>query len=285
MPTLARCISGPVLRDIATKGHSDFMREAFAVSGFARMAGDDMSVLDALLLVFDLLRTDYRCDYVYRNAITNKVYLGRHSPATTTLLSELRVWRSKADLAMFNGTSIAYEIKTELDNLDRLASQLDDYSSVFDRIFVVTSEAQVGVVLERVPDHVGVLALTPNLSLATARDASANVDHVLTESIVDALRKDEMLAVTRLVTGSVPEATSVTLSSACKRALEAFPPKAVHDAMVKVLKRRQRLTRQDFENVRPELVTAYLDSGVKPDHWSELTARLTNTLVGHLITG
>lgn len=282
LPTLARCIGGPVLREIA-RGRIEVLREAFDETGFARVVDDRIALLDALVLIFDFMRRDYRCDYVYRTAITNKIYLGRHSPTTTTLLSELRVWRSKADLAMFNGTSIAYEIKTELDNLDRLSSQLDDYSSVFDRIFVVTSEGQAGAVGASVPDHVGVLVLTSGLRLATVRDALSNADHVRPGSIVDALRRDEIIAVTRLVTGSVPATTTVTLADVCRTALEAEQPRAVHDAMVTVLKKRRRLTRRDFGGVRPELVTAYLDTGLRADQWPALTSRLTDLTVGDVM--
>ena len=37
-----------------------------------------------------------------------------------------------------NGKAVVYEIKTELDNLERLESQISDYYKAFDHVAVVT---------------------------------------------------------------------------------------------------------------------------------------------------
>ena len=39
---------------------------------------------------------------------------------------ELPVGSSRADLCKINGTSVAYEIKTDLDNFNRLEKQIED---------------------------------------------------------------------------------------------------------------------------------------------------------------
>lgn len=273
-----------MLRELGTTGRSEVIREAFLVTGFAELTGHGRTLLESLVTLFGILRTHYRCDYIYRTALTNNLYLGRHSPASSVLLFELRVWRSKADVAIFNGTSVAYEIKSELDNLDRLASQVEDYSSVFDRIFVVTNEDREQAVRAVVPEHVGILVLTPRCSLKTARAAESNADRVRPGSIIDALRKDEFTAVTRLVTGAVPMATSVNLADVCREAVEAHAPRVVHDAMVRVVKKRRRVSREHFAGVRPELVAGYLESGLKPESWPSLTSALTSTTIGHLIS-
>lgn len=284
LPALGKCLSGPVLRNLALTGRSEYLAGALVETGFANAIGLSSTVGDALRAIFDLLRNAYRCDYVYRAAITNKLFLGRHSPATTTLLSELRVWRSKADLAMFNGTSIAYEIKTELDNVDRLDSQLRDYSSMFDRIFVVTHDDRLASIRPVIPPHVGILVLGRSLSFRVEREALSNADRVHPRTIADALRRDEVLEVTRRVTGSVPSATRVALIDACTSALASCSPREVHDAMVAVLKRRICMTREDVSGVAPELVSAYMETGLRPDTWQVITERLTQRTLGDVIT-
>ena len=66
--------------------------------------------------------------------------LGVHSPRTTTALTEVPIGKSKADFILINGKAIVYEIKTELDNFDRLDGQMEDYYKAFSRMVVVTSE-------------------------------------------------------------------------------------------------------------------------------------------------
>ena len=41
---------------------------------------------------------------------------------------------------LINGKAVVYEIKTELDNLERFGSQIDDYYKAFDHVAVVTYE-------------------------------------------------------------------------------------------------------------------------------------------------
>lgn len=52
---------------------------------------------------------------------------------------ELPIGSSRADLCKVNGSSIAYEIKTDLDTLVRLNKQLNDYLDIFEKVFVICS--------------------------------------------------------------------------------------------------------------------------------------------------
>lgn len=45
------------------------------------------------------------------------------------MIPEFNVGASKADLAVFNGTSTVYEIKSEIDSTERLKSQMGDYEN------------------------------------------------------------------------------------------------------------------------------------------------------------
>ena len=86
------------------------------------------------------LKNNYRNEYFYKNTLLNKLLLGVHSVNTTTALTEMAIAKSKADFVLINGKAVVYEIKTELDNLERLGSQIDDYYKAFDHVAVVTYE-------------------------------------------------------------------------------------------------------------------------------------------------
>lgn len=55
------------------------------------------------------------------------------------VIFELPIGNSRADLCKINGSSTAYEIKTDLDNLIRLNKQLNDYLDIFEKVFVICS--------------------------------------------------------------------------------------------------------------------------------------------------
>ncbi len=77
-----------------------------------------------------------------------------HSVNTTTALTEVAIAKSKSDFVLINGKAVVYEIKTELDNLERLSSQVDDYYKAFDHVAVVTYEKNLQKQLQKVLDSI-----------------------------------------------------------------------------------------------------------------------------------
>lgn len=60
----------------------------------------------------------------HMNTLLNKLLVGKHSVNTTTALAQVRIDQHIADFVMINGEGKLYEIKSELDNFDRLYDQL-----------------------------------------------------------------------------------------------------------------------------------------------------------------
>lgn len=74
-----------------------------------------------------------------------------------TSFFELNLGDSRLDIGRINGKSHAYEIKTELDNLEKLAKQLNDYLSTFEYIYVVIHPKHLKRVINIIPDNCGVI--------------------------------------------------------------------------------------------------------------------------------
>jgi hypothetical protein len=192
-------------------------------------------VFDALYLA---MQRHYRCEYLFKNAIASKIVLGRHSMRTASLLTELRADERKADIVVLNGTSSVYEVKTKLDNLDRLADQLAAYRNLFDRIYVVTDTGCEAKILDAVAADIGVVVLTGRYTLRTVRESSRHADEVSPGSIFDTLRVAEYTEILRDEFGGVPDVPNGVRYVECKRQFMKIPPQRAHDAMVRVLKRR-----------------------------------------------
>lgn len=75
------------------------------------------------------------------------------------LINELhfRDGKRRADLVEVNGCLNVYEIKSDLDNLDRLADQLADYKNSFDTITVVATFKHIHALKTLCPRHIGLL--------------------------------------------------------------------------------------------------------------------------------
>lgn len=89
--------------------------------------------------IYHSLGEDNRNEYYYMNTLLNKLLVGIHSVHTTTALSQLHIGQHIADFVMLNGEGKVYEIKSDLDNFDRLHDQIQDYFSAFSKVSVLAS--------------------------------------------------------------------------------------------------------------------------------------------------
>lgn len=144
-------------------------------------------------LAWKELRKLYRSEYVYKNEVASRIVFGRHRPTTAAFQLEMPVGRSIVDLAVYNGTSTAYEIKTEFDSARRLETQTLDYLKAFEMVFIVAHPDYAPNYANVVRAEVGVLALRKNGSLSVFKPATVNRDRLDLQTIFRCLRREEYL--------------------------------------------------------------------------------------------
>src|SRR5690606_10538445 len=79
-----------------------------------------------LQYIYSELSKFYRNEYLYKNSFINEILLNQYGLNDTIVLNEFRVGNSIADIVLFNGSSKAFEIKSELDSNRRLQGQIAD---------------------------------------------------------------------------------------------------------------------------------------------------------------
>lgn len=270
---LSRLFTGGVLKQIADCPTNEVVGKVVAL---ADLPHGDIRLADVFDMIFDQLCRSYRSEYVYKNAIANKIILGRHSLHSATFLAEFRVNQSKADAVVLNGTSTVYEIKSEFDDLSRLPSQLADYAKVFDHICVVTHEGGVAAVEKAVPAYVGIFTLTREFTLRRYREPLSNKHNAVSEIIFSSLRRKEYLAILAELKGFLPNVPSTMLYQTCLEEFQKIDPADAHDAMVRIL--RGRSVAQDFLSFISALPTslksAGLASNLSKKQWSSVLTKL-----------
>ena len=116
----------------------------------------------------------YRSEYIYKNTLITDL-LRKYGTKDSIFINEFRVGNSVADMVLFNGTSKAFEIKTELDSDKRLNTQLSDYSKIFRESYIVIHESMLNKY--KIADTVGVISLSVEkrkLKLTEIRKAVEN---------------------------------------------------------------------------------------------------------------
>ncbi|RVT65303.1 sce7726 family protein [Niallia taxi] len=162
---------------------------------------------------YEILSKGYRNEFFFKNTLFNKLVLGKYSLRTTSAFSEVNVGKSKADFVLINhNIGKVYEIKTDLDNLDRLAYQLEDYSKAFSEVYVVTSEKNYYPVYKVVKEsnpEVGIIVLTDKVSLSVRKEAIQNDCKLEHEILFKLLRKKEYEQILLLKFGRLPDVKPV----------------------------------------------------------------------------
>ncbi|MCD4679211.1 MAG: sce7726 family protein, partial [Bacteroidales bacterium] len=194
--------------------------------------------------VFNLLSKYHRNEYIYKSAIIEQILLGNHD-LESVILSEFNVDNCKADIAIYNGTSTVYEIKTELDTFDRLERQLSAYSKAFDRIYVITPETHVKKLTDLVDDVIGILVLDSNNIIKEFRKSKSNIHNLDSSILYDLLRRNEVLRIIEMEYGTIIDVPNTQIYSVSKEIFSKIPNEKAHEYVVKVLKKRGSKTK-DF---------------------------------------
>ena len=109
---------------------NDFEHLSWVYNNYDKGAVRAYSYLDYLKLMYRVLVSNYRCEYVYKNEIIKEL-LSKYGTKSTAVFNEFKVGNSIADIAFFNGESKAFEIKTDLDTPKRLKKQIAPLARYF----------------------------------------------------------------------------------------------------------------------------------------------------------
>nr|WP_294675846.1 sce7726 family protein [uncultured Blautia sp.] len=221
--------------------------------------------------IYQYLKNKYQNEYYYKNTLLNKLLLGVHSPRTTTALTEVPVSNSKADFILINGKAVVYEIKTALDNFDRLDGQIEDYYKAFSRVVVVTSENNFDEVQQRLRNTpVGICVLTKKGTLSV-RKKPVEYNDMLSKTIMfKILRKNEYEQILLKLIGSLPSVSQFEYYRACQKLFESLPTDTAYQMFIQTLKLRMKIDIVEYSKVPYELKFLIYFSNYKKSDYAKL---------------
>lgn len=242
-PVLAQFFSSSVLRELAHTGHSVIAGRLSHRHQLFDQFGSNMPVGEFYDVIFKRLIREYRHEYIYKNAIAEKILLGKHNLNTAFMLTEFRVDDCKADAVVLNGTSHIYEIKSEMDSFERLDRQLAAYRKMFEFITVITTEHLYKSVENLVQKEIGIMVLADGgyrFRKNPFREATSNKKKVDPVVIFNSLQRREYLKIIKEIFGvTLSHLPNTQICSEAKTYFERLTPEVAHDAMVEALKQRR----------------------------------------------
>lgn len=242
LSSLTRLFSSTVVRELASKGSSSTFTRLARQTGTLLHDLNLPCVKDTFNAAFEILKTSgLRDEYIYRAALTHRILMGTHSLRTACMLNEFRTGSRKADVAILNGTTTVYEIKSERDSLSRLDEQLINYRKVFASVFVIAGEKHMAAILNAAPADVGVMRLSPRFQISTVRNAVNEPHRICPSAVFQTLRTAEVADIVVQAGMSIPDVPNTRLRTELRGLFETLAPKAVHDGMLRTLKRTRDL--------------------------------------------
>ncbi len=269
---LNRVFTRNTLREIVECYHSDVYATAIRRCVADSSGKDNRQLISE---IYTVLRKEYRNEYFYKNTILNKLLLGVHKPTTTTALTEIAIGKSKADFVLINGRAIVYEIKTELDNLDRLESQISNYFKAFTRVSILTAQDHEDALQKRLSNSpVGIFILTKKGSIKERKKPQEYIGNLNKDTMFRVLRKHEYEEVIEKHFGTCPDVSQFEYYRVCKQLFCQLDTRVAYSEFVNCLKKRGQINVELYSQVPYELKFLVYFLGFKTDDYKRLNVFL-----------
>src|SRR5690606_25523514 len=136
-------------------------------------------------------------DKKIRTALKKRLFLARIKPLS--ILDELGVenGRAIADVVAVYKFCHCFEIKSELDSLNRLDRQTDFYNRTFEKVTLIVTEKHLEAAIEKIPEFWGVIVVRESGGRVIFRNfrksgVNENIDPM---AILSSLWKEELAQV------------------------------------------------------------------------------------------
>ena len=218
----------------------------------------NLTYKDVFTLLYKELDEHYQNEYFYKNTLLNTMLIQNKESCFVSALTELPVANSKPDFMTVDkdDVGIAYEIKTDLDSLQRLETQIRDYYKVFSSIYVVTGEKHIEEVETMLRNtNVGIIELTANNTLIYKKIAACDISHLSHETLFKVLRKKEFESIVLKYFGELPHVSDFVYYRTCFGLLKQLDIVALQKEVMHCLGQRNVVKDVDLfaQNVPQEL--------------------------------
>src|SRR5690625_736081 len=249
-----KVFSQDMLNELINTGFSKILN--YAYSTLTTDPDEAISNYEKIKTLYDLLNKNYRNEYFYKNTMINKILVGIHSVSTTTALSELPINNSIADLIMINGNAIVYEIKTELDSLRRIETQINDYYKAFANVSIVADKKHKEKILRKYRHSpVGIYTITNRNTISTIKKPAFYSEMLDPVVMFRILRKPERYRIVRSFYGEIPQFNQFEEFEELYKLFNVICIKDLYKAFIMALKERSNVKKhkEQFDTIPREI--------------------------------
>ena len=260
--------------------HNDCSRLNYLFDRYDSNREKEWTYLDYLKHMYSKIAEKYRCEYVYKNEIISKLLIEQYGTTDAVAINEFRVRGSIADFALFNGDSKAFEIKTEFDNKKRLDRQIQDYTKLFQKCYIVVPEHLLQQYEECTSKNIGIVALSTTknskIVLQTSREATMN-KKIDISILMSSIRTEEYKNIVLQYFGKLPVVSCYEMFEKCQKKIKQIPQKELQKLFLNEIKKRKSNTRF-LADYSAEIRQMCLSMNLTQKQYANLLEKLNNPI-------
>jgi hypothetical protein len=196
------------------------------------------SYLEVLKKAYKIVEKHYPNEYVLKNEFLHKWLLKELGQSKSVIYNELRIGKAIADLAMFNGISKVFEIKTILDKETRLSTQLLEYKKIFNEVYLIVPHCQ----LEKYAAYditIGIITYESDSKQFHLFRKAIYCNDIDVDIIMNILHSKEYLKIVQENFTEKPVMNAFTQFEICKKLLSMLSSNELNKLLIECLKKRQ----------------------------------------------
>jgi uncharacterized protein YlbG (UPF0298 family) len=196
------------------------------------------SYLEVLKKAYKTVEKNYPNEYVVKNEFLHKWLLKELGQTHSVVYNELRIGKAVADLAMFNGISKVFEIKTILDKETRLSTQLVEYKKIFNEVYLIVPHCH----LEKYAAYdisIGIITYESDSKQFHLFRKAIYCNDIDVDVMMNVLHSKEYLKIVQESFIEKPVMNAFTQFEICKKMLSTLSTNELNKLLIDSLKKRQ----------------------------------------------
>ena len=235
------------------------------------------SYLKFLRNTYHILEKNYPNEYVLKNEFLNKWLKKELGTNNSAIFNEFRIGKAIADLAMFNGISKVFEIKSILDKEYRLSNQIQEYRKIFNEVYIIVPDVLL-TKYSNYDESIGIITFDSNSKNFKIVQRAKRNKELNPETLMEVLHTKEYLEITEEYYEQLPQMNSFNQFEICKGLISKIPQKELNDLFLSKMKKR-KINNHFFNKVNNEFNQICLSLNLKKEERDNLINSLkTNTI-------
>lgn len=235
------------------------------------------SYLKLLKNTYKVLETNYPNEYILKNEFLNKWVKKELGSKDSLVFNEFRIGKVIADLAMFNGISKAFEIKTILDKEQRLSNQLLEYKKIFNEVYIIIPKTQIDKYID-FDSTVGIIVYNSSSKDFDLIRKPVENKHIDVNVLMEILHTKEYLKIVQKYYGNIPNMSVFDQFDVCKELISKIPTKELNSLFLKLMKER-KVNNLFFNKINNEFNQICLSLNLSKDQKDNLVYQLKSNII------